>query len=58
MSATETTHATCLPPEVYIRLWQAAKESAAPKFRSSYYPASLDKPKRSVKRQMKNKNDK
>jgi hypothetical protein len=39
MSATEKNQPTCLPPEVYIRLWQKAEKSAEmPKFRSTVYP--------------------
>ena len=39
MSYTEKTESTCLPPEVYIRLWQKAEKSTEmPKFRSTVYP--------------------
>jgi len=38
MSAIEQTHATCMPPEAYIRLWKSAKDSPPPKFMSSFYP--------------------
>jgi hypothetical protein len=39
MSYTEKNEATCLPPEVYIRLWQKAEKSTEmPKFRSTVYP--------------------
>lgn len=39
MSATEKNEATCLPPEVYIRLWQKAeKTTEMPKFKSTVYP--------------------
>jgi hypothetical protein len=39
MSATEKTQHTCLPPEAYIHLWNAAaKVNETPKFKSTYIP--------------------
>jgi hypothetical protein len=35
------THGTCLPPEAYIHLWNAAakvNETTAPKIKSTVYP--------------------
>jgi hypothetical protein len=33
------TESTCLPPEAYIRLWNAAaKQSKGPKIQSTVYP--------------------
>jgi len=37
-SATEREHASCLPPEAYIRIWESAKQNTAPRFMSSVYP--------------------
>lgn len=37
-SGTEQQHASCLPPEAYIRIWDSAKEGTKPKFKSSVYP--------------------
>jgi len=39
MSYTEKTESTCLPPEAYIHLWNAAaKAGVTPKFKSTIYP--------------------
>jgi len=37
-SATEREHASCLPPEAYIRIWESSKQYSEPRFMSSVYP--------------------
>jgi len=47
-SGTEQQHASCLPPEAYIKMWRSAKEGPPPKFRSTVYPT---KPTKVLKKQ-------
>jgi hypothetical protein len=41
-SSIERTHALCLPPEAYIRLWKAAEGGIPPKFKSSVFPVKKE----------------
>jgi len=45
MSATEKTYPTCLPPEAYIKIAKSC-ENNTPRFKSSYYPQTQPKTKK------------